>query len=214
MSSRDAILGKLRRVQPPPVDLPAVPMFDEHLPPPCAQFQKSLELMGGVWVDAPANGDVEAMIRGRFPDLKVLCSAVSEVAGTRRIETVRDPHQLNDVDVGVVRAGFAVAETGSIWLSELQYQVNALGYLSQHLVVLLDPDDIIGNLHHAYHRREFFEANYAVFMSGPSATADIQGVLIRGAQGVRSLTVVPVPAVRGQRRQPVVPVLTMAAPWS
>jgi L-lactate dehydrogenase complex protein LldG len=27
-------------------------------------------------------------------------------------------------------------------------------------------------------------------MSGPSATADIEGVLIRGAQGIRSLTVV------------------------
>jgi len=32
-----------------------------------------------------------------------------------------------------------------------------------------------------------------VLMSGPSATADIEGVLIRGAQGIRSLTVVPWP---------------------
>jgi L-lactate dehydrogenase complex protein LldG len=118
-----------------------------------------------------------------------------ELAGTRRIEDVRDPHELNDVDVGIVRPRFAVAETGSIWLSEMQYQVNALGYLSQHLVALLDPADIVGNLHHAYHRNEFFAANYAVLMSGPSATADIEGVLIRGAQGVRSLTVIPVPRV-------------------
>jgi len=28
-------------------------------------------------------------------------------------------------------------------------------------------------------------------MTGPSATADIEGVLIRGAQGIRSLTVIP-----------------------
>ena len=28
-------------------------------------------------------------------------------------------------------------------------------------------------------------------MTGPSATADIEGILIRGAQGIRSLTVVP-----------------------
>lgn len=193
MSSRNEILEKLRRAQPQPVELPAVPMFDEHLPPLYEQFQKSLELMGGIWADAPADGDLEAMIRARFPGLNVLCSAVPEVAGTRRIDAVRDPHELDDVDVGVVRVGFAVAETGSIWLSETQYHVNALGYLSQHLVALLDPDDIIDNLHHAYHRREFFEANYAVLMSGPSATADIQGVLIRGAQGIRSLTVVPMP---------------------
>jgi L-lactate dehydrogenase complex protein LldG len=31
-------------------------------------------------------------------------------------------------------------------------------------------------------------------MTGPSATADIEGVLIRGAQGIRSLTVVLVAA--------------------
>jgi L-lactate dehydrogenase complex protein LldG len=30
-------------------------------------------------------------------------------------------------------------------------------------------------------------------MTGPSATADIEGVLIHGAQGVRSLTVVVAP---------------------
>ena len=33
-----------------------------------------------------------------------------------------------------------------------------------------------------------------MFMTGPSATADIEGVLVRGAQGIRTLTVVPVAA--------------------
>jgi L-lactate dehydrogenase complex protein LldG len=47
-------------------------------------------------------------------------------------------------------------------------------------------------LHHAYRERVRFDAGYGVFMTGPSATADIEGVLIHGAQGVRSLTVVPV----------------------
>ena len=36
----------------------------------------------------------------------------------------------------------------------------------------------------------FRSARYAVFHTGPSATADIEGVLIHGAQGVRSLTVI------------------------
>jgi L-lactate dehydrogenase complex protein LldG len=57
-------------------------------------------------------------------------------------------------------------------------------------VVLLDPRSIVANLHHAYAQRAFHEAAYAVLMSGPSATADIEGILVRGAQGVRSLTVV------------------------
>jgi len=65
--------------------------------------------------------------------------------------------------------------------------------ISQHLIVLLDPADIVVNIHSAYARPEFRERHYAVFHSGPSATADIEGVLILGAQGVRSLSVLLVP---------------------
>jgi L-lactate dehydrogenase complex protein LldG len=53
---------------------------------------------------------------------------------------------------------------------------------------------VLPNLHHAYQQRGFFEARYAVLMTGPSATADIEGVLIRGAQGIRSFTVIPIAA--------------------
>ena len=94
----------------------------------------------------------------------------------------------------MVRAVFGVAETGSVWLSEREFIVNALGFLSQHLVVLLDPQAIVVNLHAAYRHRGFFDARYAVLMTGPSATADIEGVLIRGAQGIRTLTVIPAAA--------------------
>jgi L-lactate dehydrogenase complex protein LldG len=197
MSSRNAILASLRAAPRTPATLPDVPMFDAGLPPTLDRFKETFASMGGIWAETPADGDLDALIWTRFPGAKVICSAVPEVTGTRCIEQVRDPHELNDVDVGVVRPRFAVAETGSIWLSEVQYQVNSLGYLSQHLVALLDPADIIGNLHHAYHRSDFFDANYAVLMSGPSATADIEGVLIRGAQGIRSLTVIPVARAAG-----------------
>lgn len=187
-NSKDGILAGLRRNAPAAVALPDVPMFDDGLPESLPQFIATFERMGGKW--AGAVPDIEAEIRTRFPDAKVVCSAVPEVAGTRRIEEVSDPRTLEDVDVGVVRAAFGVAETGSLFLSEAEYRVNALGYLPQHLVVLLDTADIEANLHRAYQRREFHEARYAVLMSGPSATADIEGVLIRGAQGVRSLTVI------------------------
>jgi L-lactate dehydrogenase complex protein LldG len=122
----------------------------------------------------------------------VVCSATAQVVGNRPLDRLRGPAEFNDVDVGVVRALFGVAETGSVWLDETQFQVNALGFLSQHLVVLLDPARIVGNLHHAYRERARFDARYGVFMTGPSATADIEGILIHGAQGIRSLTIIPV----------------------
>ena len=113
--------------------------------------------------------------------------------GNRPIDKIRRPQELDDVDVGVVRAVYGVAETGSVWVSEKEFKVNTLGFLAQHLVVLLDPGRIVGNLHHAYCERAQFDARYGVFMTGPSATADIEGVLIHGAHGIRTLTVIPVP---------------------
>ena len=192
MSSRGFILARVRRNQPPWRTLPAVPTFDRPLPDSLAAFGAALARMGGKLAEAPAAQEsLDAIIRARFPEARVICSATPEVAGTRAAGSVRHPAELDDVDVGVVRAVFGVAETGSVWLSEREFVVNALGFLSQHLVVLLDRDAIVPDLHHAYRDRGFFDARYSVLMTGPSATADIEGVLIRGAQGIRTLTVKP-----------------------
>ena len=193
MTSRDEILARVRRNQPAARELPAVPGFEQALPSPSRTFKASLERMGGTFFEPPPGTDIERLVRKTFPEAKVICSATVEVAGDRPIDLLREPAALEDVDVGVVRARFGVAETGSVWLSEAELKINALGFLAQHLVVLLDPADIVANLHDAYRHRGFFEAGYAVFMTGPSATADIEGVLIRGAQGIRSLTVVAAP---------------------
>jgi L-lactate dehydrogenase complex protein LldG len=47
-----------------------------------------------------------------------------------------------DVDLAIVRASFAVDEIGSV-LSDADLHVNAIAYLAQHLIVLLDPADIV-----------------------------------------------------------------------
>lgn len=194
MSSRDDILASIRvslpRVNRP---LPAVPLFDDNSPTSLlAAFKDSLQRMGGVFLDPPASGDPLAPVREKIVGAKVVCSTVPEIAGNRDIASVGATQDLADVDFAIVRASFAVAETGSVLLSDADLHVNAVGYLAQHLIVLLDPADIVVNLHHAYRRPEFRDRHYASFHTGPSATADIEGVLIHGAQGVRSLSVLPI----------------------
>lgn len=194
MSSREFILARVRRNQPAWRALPMVPGFGQPVVDPLASFGTALARMGGTLAEASPDESLDDFIRAQFPQARVICSAAPEVQGTRRAEAVRNPAELEDVDVGVVRAVFGVAETGSVWLSEREFVVNALGFLSQHLVVLLDPQAIVANLHDAYRHPGFFDARYAVLMTGPSATADIEGVLIRGAQGIRTLTVIPAKA--------------------
>jgi L-lactate dehydrogenase complex protein LldG len=194
VSSRDAILAAVRANQPAPAPaIPAIPLFERMSRSLLEEFRQTLMSMGGKFAPALDAGGLDALVRSLFPDAAVICSATPEVRGTRTLDHSADPAALADVDVGVVRAAFGVAETGSVWLSEEELKVNALAYLAQHLVVLLDPTRIVGNLHQAYRDARFKTARYAVLVTGPSATADIEGVLIHGAQGVRSFTVALVP---------------------
>ena len=194
MSSRDTILAAVRANQPAPAPvIPDIPLFERPAGLLVAEFREALLHMGGKFAETQEGKDLDRFIGSLFPQAQVICSAVPEVKGNRALSGIVEPADLADVDVGVVRAAFAVAETGSIWLSETELQVNSLAFLAQHLLALLDPGDIVGNLHHAYGNARFKTARYAVLVTGPSATADIEGVLIHGAQGVRSLTVALLP---------------------
>jgi len=199
MSSRDDILASIRKNL-PRVDrpLPAVPLFDDSPPASLlSAFKDNLHRMGGVFLDPPTSGDPLAPVRTEIASAKIVCSTVPEIAGNCDIAGVSAPQDLADVDFAIVRASFGVAETGSVLLSDADLHVNAVAYLAQHLIVLLDPADIVVNLHHAYRRPEFRDRHYVSFHTGPSATADIEGVLIHGAQGVRSLSVLPIARAAG-----------------
>ena len=189
MSSRDAILGAIRASKPTPRPRPDIPHFSKGVDR-FGRFVEAFKAMGGTWLE-PEPGNPLAPVRDALSRQAIVVSRVPEVAGTRPLDLDAGPASLQDVDVAVVRAAFGVAETGSVAFTEAELGVNTLAYLAQHLVVLLDPADIVADIHAAYARPEFARARYLVFHTGPSATADIEGVLIRGAQGVRSLSILP-----------------------
>jgi L-lactate dehydrogenase complex protein LldG len=187
-NSREQILFAIRANVPrEPVERPQIPVFrraDAHLK---STFEKHLQEAGGAAHDIENLTEAQSRLASLHPTAQVVCSAVPEIPGTRRAETIRDPHQLADVDVGVVRARFGVAESGAVWLTEEDLIVNGLGFLSQHLVVLLDPNEIVADMHEAYACVRLDLTAYGCFMMGPSATGDVEGTLVHGAQGARSL---------------------------
>jgi L-lactate dehydrogenase complex protein LldG len=220
LSAREEILAAVRGALPKPaVELPDVPAGShEHSPTggvgyhgdltaleevegfsgpgesPVPYFARQLTAMGGRSFVVADSAAAQAKLSELFPDARTICSAVKEISGTRQIEKGDDPHGLADVDVAVLRSPLGVAEAGAIWLSDADLVVPSLGVLAQHLVVLLDPEDIVPTLHEAYSGRiDLAENAYGVFMAGPSATGDIEGVIIHGAQGPRSMTVLLLP---------------------
>jgi len=194
MSARADILAALKANRPAgDYPLPSVPDFAPLVGDDLVEeFGERLKRMGGRIADG-RSGEPLAGVRERLAEAKVIASAVPEIAGNRDLRAVRYPQEVEDVDVAVVRAVFGIAETGSVLFTQDELIVNAVAYLAQHLIVLLDPADILPNVQAAYKRPEFGRSAYAVLHTGPSATADIEGVLIHGAQGVRSLTVLLMP---------------------
>jgi L-lactate dehydrogenase complex protein LldG len=190
MSFRDTILQNVRNNQPSPRELPAVPKFHSARPVDLKkQFTAALkELNGEVVTEPPA--DFDKFLKKRFPDAKTICSAVPEYAGNCKPEDFASWSDAGRIDVTVVRSPLGVAETGSVLFSEEEFRVNTIGFLAHDIVILLDPAEIVENIHDAYGHPHFCEKSYSLLMSGPSGSADIGGVTVHPAQGVMTLTVI------------------------
>lgn len=168
---------------------PVIPVFPVSQKPILDEFKENLLIAAGTWYDVRNDSEALGIIKKLHPAAKVICSAAPEIKGNKDLSQISSPHDLNDVDVGIVRAQFGVSETGMIWVTEKDLIINALGVLSQHLIILLKPEQLVRDMYEAYSRINLQEDNYGCFMLGPSATADIGAYMVRGAQGARSLTV-------------------------
>jgi L-lactate dehydrogenase complex protein LldG len=200
MSAREEILAAVRDRLPVVPPLPLVPDFTSGAGDLVDPFTAALERLDGKVVTAPSSGVQSWLARWlteAFPDARSICSATGEVAGNVDPLGFSDWAAPADVDVTVVRTPLGVAETGSILLTESELAVTTAAVLPRHLVVLIDPADIVENIHLAYRHPAFEQAAYAVLLSGPSGSADIGGVTVHPAQGVTTLTAVLSPRAAG-----------------
>jgi L-lactate dehydrogenase complex protein LldG len=193
MSAREDILAAVRNRLPVVPPLPLVPDFASGPGDLVDLFTAALERLDGKVVTAPRSGIqswLQSWLATAYPDARRVCSATDEVSGTVDPSGFSDWAAPADVDVTVVRTPLGVAETGSILLTEKELAVTTAAVLARHLVVLLDPGDIVENIHVAYRHPAFEHSAYAVLLSGPSGSADIGGVTVHPAQGVTTLTAV------------------------
>jgi L-lactate dehydrogenase complex protein LldG len=190
MGFRETILQNVRNNQPSARELPAIPKFhSEQRVDLKKQFAAALkELSGEVVTEPPA--DFEQFLRKRFPDAKAICSTVPEYAGNKKPEDFTRWSYASTIDVTIVRSPLGVAETGSVLFSEEEFRVNTIGVFAHDIVILLDPAEIVENVHDAYGHPHFRDKAYSLLMSGPSGSADIAGTTVHPAQGVTTLTVI------------------------
>jgi|SRR5580698_7845565 L-lactate dehydrogenase complex protein LldG len=204
--SKNTILDAVRGNQPPAQSMPTIPHFHTNRPQGnqpadlVAKFSESIVHMTGVVITENVP-DLDSFLRTKFPDAKVICSAIPEYAGTIRPAGLNHWSEASTIDVCIVRSPMGVAETGSVLLSDLELQVNTIAYLAHDLVVLLDPKQIVPNIHDAYEHPHFRLRPYSVLMTGPSGSGDIGAIVVHPAQGVRTLTVILSPARNASKRK-------------
>ncbi|MFC2110788.1 lactate utilization protein C, partial [Bacteroidota bacterium] len=148
--------------------------------------------VGGNVVLKTANESVFTQVSSMYPGTKVNYSALenSEEFNTLSIESLKTPHELEDLDVLIIKSNLGVAENGAVWLSDDKLPVRVLPFITKHLVVVIDKEHIVPFLHQAYEQLSSKETDFGVFLSGPSKTADIEQSLVIGAHGAMTLTII------------------------
>ena len=183
MSSKNDILSAIRshtgkRYDMPDLTLDAI-VYEDKI----AQFADALQASGGKAVLLQPGEDVNDIIRRHFPDAVRIASNLPDITcATFNPDDLVDPRELNNTDLAIVEGHFGVAENGAVWITR-QVKHKALYFISNSLVMLIDREAIVNNMHEAYKRTEGMTYDFGAFISGPSKTADIEQALVFGAHG-------------------------------
>jgi L-lactate dehydrogenase complex protein LldG len=191
-TSRTDILRAVRDRLAVHTDLPAVDANWITFGDRVRQFAETLQGVGGKCIEVRDEIHLREELACLEPmqGARKICSLVPEACTpTFDLGQVRDPHELEDVDVAVARGQFAVAENGAVWVTDTGIKYRAVLFITQHLVLVVPRDQVLDNMHQAYDRLKFGRAGFGAFISGPSKTADIEQSLVIGAHGPRSHTV-------------------------
>lgn len=190
MTSREYILSQIRDNRRQSVDMPDLTDIGSvEYQDKLEKFMSTVKQVGGRAVLLDEGADINAELLKIYPSVKVVASSLSYIDADKNPDTVAEASDLADVDLGVVEGKVAVAENGSVWVPQTMKE-RAVMFISQSLVIIIDSNDIVSNMHEAYRRIKIPDFGYGCFISGPSKTADIAQALVMGAQAARDVTVV------------------------
>lgn len=184
MSSRSEILGKIKNLKLEQKPLPETPDF--AVPPNLEEsFVRSILSNKGEILTMQELQ--EKILSGAFPKVY---AKISEFESLSNQQLPSDPHELSDLDLAIIRGQFGVAENGAIWLEDADLGLRAVPFIAEHFAILLDRNQLVGNMHQAYEKVGMAKSGFGLFIAGPSKTADIEQSLVIGAHGAKSLLLI------------------------
>jgi L-lactate dehydrogenase complex protein LldG len=189
VNSRDAILASLRHNAPPASRLPKAVTGITYADPE-RQFAEAFGSVGGKFVRVASLAEVNTEL-GKLEAYTQARKIASLVPGVGRANVdlagLKDPHELEGLDIAIIAGEFGVAENGAVWVPGSALGPHrAIFVVTEHLVLVMPAGQIVHNMHQAYDRIRLERPGFGIFISGPSKTADIEQALVIGAHGARS----------------------------
>ena len=187
MTSKEKILNSIRENNiVKDLKLPSYENFGIKFDNKFETFSTMLESVGGKALVIEKE-DLDKTIKELYPDEKIIASNVDFCSlGNFDSNSQDDTHNLKDIDLAIVKGNFAVAENGAIWMKDKSNRHRSLYFIAQNIVIVINENEIVNNMHEAYEKLSFEKAGFGVFISGPSKTADIEQSLVIGAHGPKS----------------------------
>jgi L-lactate dehydrogenase complex protein LldG len=190
LNSREKILAAVKKNQPALEELPSLQAINAiRFDNPLEKFKQVLEGIGGVLLNADNLQQVTDYVKNNFTEGTKYITSIEALDEIEKINAEEDAHKLEDVEVAIINGVFAVAENSAIWVTGSSVKIRVLPFICQHLVMVLDPQNMVHNMHEGYERIAGESYDYGVFIAGPSKTADIEQSLVLGAHGPKSMTV-------------------------
>lgn len=187
---KEELFEKIRKNTKRKFDMPDLNIKAVKYPDTVGHFVKISEVVGGKVKRVKKSDDLNEVIRQLYPEAKVIASDVEGITiATINPDTVAEAKDLNGTDVAVLQGLIGVAENGCIWVPQTMKE-KAVMFISEDLVILIDKENIVDNMHEGYKKIQVPEKGYGCWISGPSKTADIEQALVMGAQAARGVTVI------------------------
>ena len=189
--NKEDLFKKLRANTQEQYDMPDMNIEAIKYPDTYVQFVEMTKTVGGKVVEASKADDLNAIIKEKYPEAKTFASNLPYITiAQKNPDTVAEAKDLDGTDVGIVEGKIGVAENGCVWIPQTMKE-KAVCFISEYIVIVLDKNNIVNNMHEAYKRIEFDpQYQFGSFISGPSKTADIEQALVMGAQAARGVTVI------------------------
>lgn len=189
MSSQNEILDNVKRHIREKYDMPEFDIQGVRFEDKTEKFIQINKAVGGDAMLVKDGTDINELIKSLYPEAKVIASNLPEISiATLDPDDVDDPHKLNGTDLAVIRGELGVAENACVWVPQ-NVKEKVLYFISEYLVILLDKNKLVNNMHEAYENIKFNDYGFGVFISGPSKTADIEQALVVGAHGAKGVMV-------------------------